>query len=97
MTQNQLELSGSFRTNPFAELVLEIAQATLSGSLRCFAGDKKSIVYFDAGLPMFCASNSRSFRLSEILISENNVDRGSLKKYSAISNDVELANKLVGD
>jgi len=97
MTQNQLEISGSLRTNPFAELVLEIAQATLSGSLRCSMGDKKSIVYFDAGMPMFCASNSRSFRLSEILISENNIDRGSLKKYSAISNDLELANKLVNE
>lgn len=97
MTQNNLEIGGSFRANPFAELVLEIAQATLSGSLRCSTGDKKSIVYFDSGLPMFCVSNSRSFRLSEILISENNIDRTSLKKYSAISNDLELANKLVGD
>lgn len=97
MTQNHLEISGSFRTNPFAEIVLEIAQATLTGSLRCSTGDKKSIVYFDAGTPMFCASNSRNFRLSEVLISENNIDRETLKKYITISNDLEFANKLVSD
>ena len=97
MTQNHLEISGSFRTNPFVEIVLEIAQATLTGSLRCSVGDKKSIVYFDAGMPMFCASNSKNFRLSEILVSENNIDRETLKKYLAISNDLELANKLVSD
>ena len=97
MTQNNLEISGSFRTNPFAEIVPEIAQAKLAGSLRCSIGDKKAIVYFDAGVPMFCASNSRNFRLSEILISENNIGRETLKKYLTISNDLELANELVGD
>jgi len=97
MTQNPLQLGGSFRANPFAEIVLEIAQATLSGSLRCAVGDKKSIVYFDTGAPIFCASNSRNFRLSEILVSENNIDRETLKKYSGITNDLELANKLVSE
>jgi curved DNA-binding protein CbpA len=91
MTQNHLELTGSFRSNTFAELVIEISQATLTGSLRCSAGDKKSVFYFDGGSPVFCVSNSRNFRLSEILVSENNIDRGSLKKYSGISNDLELA------
>ena len=88
MTQNHLELTGSFRSNTFAELVIEISQATLTGSLRCSAGDKKSVFYVDGGSPVFCVSNSRNFRLSEILVSENNIDRGSLKKYSGISNDL---------
>jgi DnaJ-class molecular chaperone with C-terminal Zn finger domain len=95
--QNSLELDGSFRINTFAELTVEITQANLSGSLRACFGEKRSIVYFDSGAPVFCVSNSRNFRLLEMIISENNLDRDSLKPYSTITNDLELAEKLVSD
>src|SRR5687767_2047398 len=47
--QNNLEQYGNFTAHPFAELLVEIAQAKFSGSLRVSHETQKAIIYFRKG------------------------------------------------
>ena len=47
--QNNLELNGNLHDHPLAELLVEISQACLNGSLRLASDEHKAIIYFDAG------------------------------------------------
>lgn len=94
---NSLELRGTLRAYPFAELIIEIAQARLSGSLRLSAGEKKANVYFQNGSIAFAVSNAKAFRLFSILLAQEKIDRGVLARYPNFANDVELAARLCAD
>ena len=63
-----LDLKGNFRTYPFAELIVEISQAKLSGSLRLACGEKKTVVYFRDGALVYGVSNAKALRLFTILL-----------------------------
>ena len=96
MTQNSaLEVQGDFSSHPFAELLVEISQARLSGSLRLVNGDKKAILYFEDGRFAFAVSNERRFRLSDILFSEKLIDDAAVCSMVKATNDLELVEKLV--
>jgi len=56
---NNLEIYGSLSEHPLAELLVEIRQIRLNGSLRLDNGKQKAIIYFDAGDVVFAVSNSR--------------------------------------
>ena len=92
--QNDQELNGNFLTHPFAELVAEIAQARLTGSLRIECGKKKYIVYFKSGRVPFAVSNSRSSRLFDILIRQKRLTADDLKQIPNFANDMEFAGFL---
>src|SRR5215218_819250 len=66
-TQNSLELRGDLLEHPFAELVVEISHARITGSLRLSFEDKRTIVYLDSGRVVFAVSNSRRLRLFDVL------------------------------
>lgn len=89
--QTGLELKGNFLTHPFAELVAEISQARLTGSLRVSNKDQKCILYFTNGRLPFAVSNSRSSRLFDILVQRKRLTRDDLTKIPNFSNDFELA------
>ena len=89
--KNDLEIRGSFLTHPFAEVLVEIAHARLSGSLRLDAKEKKSVVYFRNGEIVFAASNSRSLRLYELLLAKGNLSPPDLARVPNFANDFELA------
>jgi curved DNA-binding protein CbpA len=92
MTQkNSLDLKGIIRAYPVAEVLLEICQAGLSGSLRASCGEQKAIVYFNDGMTVYAVSNERRFRLSEALVDQKAVDRAFLEKNHAVTNDLQLA------
>jgi curved DNA-binding protein CbpA len=93
--QSGLELKGTFYTHPFAEILVEIAQAELSGSIRTSDGEKKCVVYFRAGRIVFAASNQRSDRMFAILLKRGVIKKDDLANIPNFANDFELTGLLV--
>ena len=91
---NNLEIKGKLNVNAFAELLLEIAEAHLTGSLRLASESEKVIVYFIGGTIVFTVSNSRHHRLFEILLRENIITRNQLAGVSDFTNDFALCDYL---
>jgi len=90
-SQNDFDLSGDLKVHSFAELLVEIAAAKLSGSARISCGDRKLIVYFDDGAVIFAVSNARRFRLFDVLLREGRIDKELLSKTPNFANDIEFA------
>ncbi len=86
----ELDLKGNFLTHPFAELVTEISQAKLSGSLRLSNKEQKCILYFTDGRLPFGVSNARASRIFDILIRRNRLTREDLAAIPNFSSDFEL-------
>jgi hypothetical protein len=89
--KNDLEIRGNFLTHPFAEVMAEIAQARLSGSLRLDSKQKKTAIYFRDGRTVFAASNARSSRLVELLLAKGKLRKSDLTRVPNFANDFELA------
>jgi curved DNA-binding protein CbpA len=89
--QNNLELKGDFRSHPFAELLVEILQSKLSGSLRLTHTNKKAIIYFREGAVVYAVSNAREQRLFSVLLSRRKIDQKTLSQFPDLANDIELA------
>jgi curved DNA-binding protein CbpA len=94
--QTELEIQGNFFTHPFVELVCEIAQARLSGSLRATDKDKKQkwILYFKSGLVVFAVSNARSSRLFDIMLTNERMSKQEIVKVPNYANDFEFSSFL---
>ena len=90
----ELEIKGNFLTHPFAELLSEIKRAGLNGSLRVSEKTQKCIFYFKRGTLVFAVSNSRAFRLFDILIRRDKLSKEDLAQIPNFSNDLELAEHL---
>lgn len=95
--QNDLENHGTLEAYPFAELLVEIVQANLSGALRINSGSQKSIVYFRDGQIVYAVSNSKSLRLFNILLRKKRIDAKLIRTYPNFANDVEFSASLVND
>jgi len=92
---NHLDLEGDFLASPFAELLVEITEARLDGSLRLTRENHKVVVYFNAGAIVFAVSNARSARLFDILLRENKIDKNLLSENSNYAGDFEFARFLI--
>ena len=92
---NNLDLEGNFPASPFAELLVEIAEARLDGSLRLSREDQKIVVYFNAGELVFAVSNARAARLFDILLRENRIDKNLLSEIPNHTGDIEFAKFLI--
>jgi len=92
--KNELDHNGIIRLHPLAELLVEIGQARLNGSLRLANGDHKIIIYFHSGEVIYAISNARAFRLFDILLRENKIDKEFLATNPNFTNDMELAKSL---
>ncbi len=92
---NNLDLQGNFQKYPLAELLVEIAQARLDGSLRFSHENQKANIYFKTGEIVFAVSNARSSRLFDILLRENKIDKKLLAQTPCFANDHEFAAVLV--
>lgn len=92
--ENTLDLKGDFKNHPFAELLVEIAQAKLTGSLRLSCEDRKTIVYINDGEVVYAVSNSRLFRLFNVLLGQHKIDKQVLTQYPNFANDIEFAASL---
>lgn len=83
------------REHPLAELLTEISQIKLNGSLRVSDSAQKTIVYFDAGDVVFAVSNARAFRLYEMLLRESKIAKEELIKITDFTNDLALREYLL--
>lgn len=92
---NNLEIKGILREHSLAELLVEIAQARLNGSVKLSRESQKAVVYFDAGEVVFAVSNERAFRLFEILLRENKITKEELAKIADFTNDFLLGQNLI--
>lgn len=92
---NNLELKGNLREHSFAELLCEISQAKLNGSLRVSSGAQKAVVYFDAGEAVFAVSNARAFRLFELVLRDEKITKQQLLAISDFTNDLILRDYLL--
>jgi len=93
-TQTDLEITGSFYAHPLAELIAEIMQARLNGSLRGADKEKKWVIYFKGGKIVFAVSNARSTRLFDILMRRNRLKKEEVTAIPNFSNDFEFAAHL---
>ena len=89
--QTELEIKGSFFAHPFAELLAEIRQARLNGSLRVADNDRKCAIYFKSGRVVFAVSNARTSRLFDILLRRKKLSKDDLTQIPNFANDLELA------
>src|SRR2546428_2008686 len=81
--------------HPPAELIREIADAKLSGSLRLARERVKVAVYFQDGTLIFAASNLRSHRLPECLQRNRILSEQQLAGLPGTGADDELARALL--
>lgn len=93
-SQIELEVKGNLREYRLAELLIEIFQARLSGSLKVSNQARKAVVYVDAGDVVFAVSNAREFRLFELLLRENKISKERLAAIPDFTNDIALKERL---
>ena len=91
---NNLEESGNFADHPFAELLVEIAQARFSGALRVGHEKHKAVIYFRTGEVVYAATNSKSLRLFNLLLRKNRIDAKTISRFPDFANDVEFGTSL---
>lgn len=93
--KNSLEHSGNLSQHPFAELLVEIENAKLSGSLRVTRSDQRAIVYFRSGEMVYAVTNTKSLRLFNLLLRKNLIDTRSIAGHSNFANDLEFSASLI--
>lgn len=76
---NGLEISGNLNDHPLAEILIELLDARLDGSLRLSAHNAKAIVYVRDGEVVFAVSNQRRHRTFQLLL-----DAGLVTKHQLI-------------
>ncbi len=94
-TENNLEIKGNLLRHHPAELLVEITQTKLSGSLRFYNKEQKIIIYVESGKVVFAVSNSRRHKLFQILLDEGQISKPDLLEIGQTAvNDVYLAKYL---
>ncbi|MDM7921916.1 MAG: DnaJ domain-containing protein [Pyrinomonadaceae bacterium] len=94
--QNTLEFKGTISAIPLGELIVEIGQTRLSGSLRVSRDPQRAIIYFEEGRPVYCVSNARQHRLFGKLVERKLVDTARINGNVDPVNDFELSAFLLG-
>ncbi|MEW6360953.1 MAG: DUF4388 domain-containing protein [Acidobacteriota bacterium] len=88
---------GNFTSYPFAELMVEIHQTGLSGSLRASFENRKAIFYFRGGRVVYAVTNSKSLKLFNLLLKRKKIDGETIAKFPEFTNDVAFAAWLVSE
>jgi curved DNA-binding protein CbpA len=94
-SQNNLEIKGKLSEHPLAELLLEISETNLSGSIRVENDGQKVIVYLNEGAVVFAVSNMREHRLPALVVRNGKVPREKLAAVPKFANDLEFSKALV--
>lgn len=93
-TDKKLELQGIVQRHPIPELLVEINQIGLSGSLRVSDRERKTVIYFESGEVAFAVSNSREHRLFSILLQQERIEEKDLAGLDDFVNDFRLSHLL---
>jgi hypothetical protein len=91
---SSLDIKGDIKRHPFAELLAEIRQAGLSGSVRLSRGSHKTIVYVKGGRVVHAVSNAREHRLFNVCLDLKKFSKETLAKHPNFANDIEFAASL---
>jgi curved DNA-binding protein CbpA len=91
---NELELEGYLRHTPLADLIVELRQTRLDGSLRLEHEAQKIIVYFKSGEIVYAVSNARTARLFDLLLRAGKIEKTLLAENPNYANDLEFARTL---
>src|SRR5215213_7296936 len=89
-----LEINGNLMAHPPAELLVEILQARLDGSLRLSHHNSKTIIYVRDGEIVFAVSNQRQHRIFELLLQTAAITKQQLVEIPEFTNDLALAKAL---
>lgn len=87
-------MNGHLSEHPLAELIHEIADASLTGALRLERERVKVVVYFEQGKLVYATSNLRAHRLFEVIKRSGLLTEEQLKVIGA-EHDAELAAALL--
>ncbi len=93
-------MNGQLSEQPLAELISEIFQKGLSGTLRLQNEGVRAVIYFDAGHVVYAASNLRELRLTEYLKKERlltEAQLAALGKGSDLSLLADLSARGIAD
>ncbi|PWT82937.1 MAG: hypothetical protein C5B44_01320, partial [Acidobacteria bacterium] len=75
-------MNGQLSDHPVAELIPEILEKRLSGSLRLQNEQSQIVLYLENGRIVYAASNVRSLRLVEYVKKRDLLKEDELKKYN---------------
>jgi len=89
-----LEINGNLTAHPLAELLVEILQSRLNGSLRLSRHNSKTVIYIRGGEVVFAVSNQRQHRIFEILLGEGAITKSRLVEIPEFTNDLLLVKFL---
>lgn len=87
-------MKGKLTDQPLAELIREIADKEMSGSLRLEHEQAQTAVYFEGGQVVYAAANLRSLRLREYLVKRGALTETERSRFKANLSDLELADAL---
>src|ERR1044072_1279690 len=88
-------MKGKLTDQPLAELIREIADKSLSGTLRLTHGRAQTAVYFEAGQLVYAAANLKTLRLREYLIKRGAISDTEQLRFPVNLSDLDLAEALV--
>jgi curved DNA-binding protein CbpA len=91
---NNLEITGNLMAHPLAELLVEILQSRLNGSLRLSHHNSKTIIYVREGEIVFAVSNQRQHRIFEMLLQAGTLTKEQIVAIPEFTNDMVLAKFL---
>ncbi len=74
-------MNGQLSEQPLAELICEIFQKGIAGTLRLQHESAKSVIYFEAGQIVYAASNLRELRLGEYFKKQGMVSEKQLSGF----------------
>jgi len=87
-------MNGQLSDHPVAELIPEILEKRLSGSLRLQNEQSQIVLYLENGRIVYAASNVRSLRLVEYVKKRDLLKEDELKKYNGKSSDLAFATAM---
>ena len=87
-------MNGELSEHPLAELIREIAAASLTGALRLERERVKVVVYFEHGEIVYASANLRALRLGEVLQRSGVLTKEQLSRLGKKS-DGDLATALI--
>jgi curved DNA-binding protein CbpA len=92
---NNLEIHGSLHIHPLAELLVEAAEARLSGSFQLACHTQKAIIYLRSGEIVFAGSNAREHRLFAMLLQSGRLQAAQITGIPNFVNDQALSEALL--
>lgn len=88
-------MRGKLTDQPLAELIREIADKSLSGTLRLGHERAQTAVYFEGGQLVYAAANLKTLRLREYLIKRGAISETEQMRFAVNLSDLDLAEALV--